>query len=100
MEEPRRDREISYELPPQTFIERSRDIRQVSHCEWALARRARAQSRRLQEQARELLGPVRYSWSVIKDGRNLKLIHRRNAHTESDERLYVTQARMLVQALR
>ena len=55
MREPIRDRDISDELPPQTPIEKSRDIRQVSHCEWSLARRARAQSRCLHERARELI---------------------------------------------
>jgi len=54
MEEPIRDREISYELSPQTFIENSRDIRQVSPGEWALACHARAQSHRLQARARAL----------------------------------------------
>jgi hypothetical protein len=54
MREPLRDLDISDELPPQTPIEKSRDIRQVSHCEWALARHARAKSRRLYEQARAL----------------------------------------------
>ena len=55
MGEPVRALEISYELPPQTPLEKSRDIRQVSHCEWSLARRARAKSRRLQEWARALI---------------------------------------------
>jgi hypothetical protein len=55
MGEPTRDLAISYELPPQTLIEKSRDIRQVSHCECALARRAYVQSRRLHEWARELI---------------------------------------------
>src|SRR5262245_10970965 len=54
MGEPSRDRELSYELPPPTPIETSRDIRQVSHFEWSLARRARTLSRRLQAQARQL----------------------------------------------
>jgi len=54
MEEPIRDRAISYELSPQTFIENSRDIRQVSPGEWALACHARAQSHRLQARARAL----------------------------------------------
>src|SRR5262245_57450295 len=41
-------------LPSQASIEKSRDVRQVSHCEWSLARRARATSQRLREQARQL----------------------------------------------
>src|SRR5215471_2501866 len=54
MEEPRRDLALSCELPPPSPIETSRDVRQVSHCEWALARRTRILSRRLQAQARQL----------------------------------------------
>ena len=38
-----------------------------------------------------LEGPVRYLWSVINDGRNLQLIHRRNAHTASDNPSYIPQ---------
>ena len=54
MEEPSRDLAFSSELPPPTLIEKSRDVRQVSHVEWSLARRARTLSRCLQAQARQL----------------------------------------------
>jgi len=55
MREPIRGLDIADELPPQTPIEKSRDIRQVSYCEWSLARRARTNSCHLQERARALI---------------------------------------------
>jgi len=45
---------MAFLLPPETPIEKSRNVRQVSHCEWALAHRARTTSHRLHEQARQL----------------------------------------------
>jgi|RhiMethySRZTD1v2_1073278.scaffolds.fasta_scaffold331082_3 hypothetical protein len=41
-------------LPPSPVVERSRDIRQVTHLWWALARRTRTVSRQLQAQAQRL----------------------------------------------
>ena len=42
-------------LPPHPIIERCRDIRQANVFWWAIARRTRAMSRRLHEQAHQLI---------------------------------------------
>jgi len=46
---------ISFLLPPESPIEKTRNTRQVSHCWWAIARRTRLISRRLQAQATQLI---------------------------------------------
>lgn len=46
---------ISLQLLPESPREQTRHTRQVSHCWWAIARRTRRISRRLQAQATQLL---------------------------------------------
>jgi hypothetical protein len=58
-------------LPPHPVVERSRDIRQVSHLWWAIARRARTTSCRLHEQAK---GLIVYSQTLEQQQ---KLVHSR-----------------------
>ena len=45
----------TFQLPPETLIERNRNTRQVSYCLWAVARHTRIISRRLRAQASQLL---------------------------------------------
>jgi hypothetical protein len=45
----------SFELPPESPIEKNRNTRQVSYCLWAVARHTRLISRHLQAQTTQLL---------------------------------------------
>ena len=59
-------------LPPHPVVERSRDIRQVTHLWWAIARRVRTTSGRLQEQAKLLI-----VYSQTLGQQQQKLVHSR-----------------------
>jgi hypothetical protein len=47
--------DLTFQLPPETLIEKNRNTRQVSYMLWALARHTRGISHRLRARATELI---------------------------------------------